>query len=88
MKQFFYDVTEVGWERLSNLGVGVFAAHVTTNANELVYGNMIPVVDVFVRRFYEFYFFFRIIDESAKFFLLTFTYLAAKQLVNLSLDVS
>ena len=51
-------------------------------------GDVIPVVYVIFRRFYEFEFLLGVIYQCAKLFLFAFAYVIAKELVDLALDIT
>ncbi len=51
VEQLLYDVREVGGQGLAHFGAGIFARHVATDGHQPVYGDVIPVVDVFLGLF-------------------------------------
>ena len=73
MQQLLYDVTELLWQRLANLGACVFAGNVPAYLHQLVQCDVVPVVDVLFCIFHQFQLLLGIIDERAQLAFLVFT---------------
>ena len=86
VEQFLNDVGEVFGQRLAHFGACVLARHVAAHGHELVYGDVIPVVDVFLGLLHEFQFLLRVVDERTEFALFIFAQGGAEELVLLAFD--
>ena len=88
VKQFLDDVAEVIGQRLAHLGAGVFRRDVATDLDELVNGDVIPVVHILLHGLHQFEFLLGVVDESAEFLLLGLANGVAEDFGDFALDVA
>ena len=70
VEQLLDDVGEVLRQRLAHLRAGIFAGDVATHLDQLVDGDVVPVVDVLVGSLDELQLLLRVVDERAELLLL------------------
>ena len=88
VQQFLDDVGELAGQRFAHLRAGVLRRYVATHFHQLVYGDVIPVVDVLVDGLDQFQFLLRVVDERTQLLLLGLADGVAENLVDLALDVA